>query len=1389
MQALRAQIRHLSRFDVIGHAAVPTVVLQGETGTGKGLVARVIHDSGPRARGPFLEVNCAAIPETLLEAELFGFAAGAFTDARRAKPGLFEAATGGTLFLDEIDALPLPLQAKLLTVIEARLVRRLGAVHERPVDVKLIVATQVPLSEQVPAGRFRPDLYHRLAVVVLTLPPLRARGEDILVLARALLQHYGAVHGVGLQRLSEAAAAWLLAYRWPGNVRELSHLIARVVLLDPAAVIEAESLARLSLPLPEPVAPAAPVHTPETDHRRDDTERIAQALRQTRGNVVQAAHLLGMSRGGLRYRMQRLGLGRSSGTTIPPPTAVVPGRVTPHPALTPGLGEGAPLESPVGWEPKPVAVLAIEATWPERGYIAGAHYEPWTAATRWQQCMAEKVAGFGGGILQGSPTLLLVAFGLPRTLEQLPQRAVQAALAIRHLATEGQEAMPEWAAPVVRLAVHLGTLLVEGEADEPPERWLAVGETLAVPVRLLGHAAPGELLVSAPIGRLLAGWAEVQARPLPLGAGQSDQSIAYSVGGLLRCTAQAAWLGTRPWSPFLGRERELATLRAVLAQVESGRGQVVGIVGEPGMGKSRLLEEWRQHLSAHGVASLVGDCLSYGNTTPYLPVLDLLRAHCGITPADGVHAIVEKVHAGLRAVGMAPATDTPYLLYLLGVPAETEHLVGISPETLKAKTFEALQQLSLHRSQRHPLLIAVENLHWIDPTSEEFFASLVDRLPGHAILFLTTYRPGYRPPWMDKSYSTQITLPPLSAQDSLQIVLGVLQRDTIPASLAQAVHTKAQGNPFFLEELAQTLADQGVLEAGARGQPPFPTPAAIDIQLPPTVQAVLGARMDRLAPAEKSLLQCAAVIGMDVPVELLQTIAEPSEVALQQALAHLQAVEFLYETRRMPDCAYTFKHALTREVAYESLGPARRRALHAHIVAALEARTGERVHEQVERLAHHALRGEVWDKALTYIRQAGEKALVRSAHREAVGYFEQALGVLPHLPETRATREQAIDLQLALRNALFPSGDFGRLLACLREAEALATALDDTRRLAQVSIFISNHFFTMGTYDQAIIAGQRALTLTMAGADDVQHALANRYLGVVYKAQGNYRRALACFGQAAAFFTGARRHERFGQLLLPAVFSRAALAGCHAELGQFAEGRAFGDEGLQIAEAVAHPASLMFAIWGRGLVDLAQGNVPCALPLLERALDLCQEADLPTYFPRMAAAVGAAYILEGRIADAVRLLTQALEQSTAADRVLFETLCRLGLGEAQERAGHLEEAHAHAERALMLARAHQEQSNQAYALRLLGAITARRGPATRDQAGEYYHQALALAEELGMRPLQAHCQRGLGTLYAKAGQVEQARMALSTAIMLYRVMDMAFWLRQAEAALGQTGNA
>jgi tetratricopeptide (TPR) repeat protein len=794
--------------------------------------------------------------------------------------------------------------------------------------------------------------------------------------------------------------------------------------------------------------------------------------------------------------------------------------------------------------------------------------------------------------------------------------------------------------------------------------------------------------------------------------------------------------------------------------------------------------------------------VSYGKATPYFPVIELLRHYGHVEEHDDLRTIRAKVTGQVLTLDEALQETIPALLALLdALPADSPFLT-LDPPQRRQRTLEALKRVLLRESQAQPLLLVFEDLHWIDTETQALLDRLVESLPTARLLLLVNYRPEYQHGWGSKTYYTQLRLDPLPPASADKVLQALLGDDPSLAPLKPLLIARTEGNPFFLEESVRTLVETGVLvgEPGAyrlaphvgaapRGRPEVGNhrglPLPIDIHMPATVQAVLAARIDRLPPEEKRLLQTAAVIGTEVPLPLLQAIAELSEDALHRGLAHLQAAEFLYETRLFPEREYTFKHALTHEVAYSSLLQERRRVLHARIVDALETLSGERVAEQVERLAQHALRGEVWDKAVSYCRQAGQKAMARPAYREAVGSFEQALSALAHLPETRDTCEQAIDLRLALRGALRPLGDFGRILTCLREAEALAVALDDPHRLGQVSSFLSLHFFLRGAYDHAIAAAQRALALATTSGEVVLHALVNQRLGIAYQAQGDYGRAIDCFGQTVASLDGPRRRERFGQLTLPAVFSRAYLARCYAELGTFAEGHALGDEGFRIAETVAHPPSLMQASWGIGLLALRQGDLPGALPLLERAVGICHETDSPALFPNMAAALGAAYTLGGRVTDAVPLLTQAMEQSAATESVYFQALCRLSLGEAQMLAGHLEEAHALAERTLAQARERQERGNQTYALRLLGDIAARREPPESPPAEAYYRQALALATELGMRPLQAHCHLGLGTLYAKIAQRAQARTELSAAIDLYRAMEMTFWLPQAEAALAR----
>jgi tetratricopeptide (TPR) repeat protein len=522
-------------------------------------------------------------------------------------------------------------------------------------------------------------------------------------------------------------------------------------------------------------------------------------------------------------------------------------------------------------------------------------------------------------------------------------------------------------------------------------------------------------------------------------------------------------------------------------------------------------------------------------------------------------------------------------------------------------------------------------------------------------------------------------------------------------------------------------------------------------------------------------------------VPLLQAIVDLSEEELYTHLGHLQTAEFLYETGSPSASAYTFKHALTQEVAYGSLLQERRRALHARIVEALETLYADRLVEQTERLAHHAWRGERWDKAIAYFRQAGGKAMARSANREAGMCFEQALEALRHLPESHDTVAQAIDLRLDLRNALHALGESARMFAILREAERLAETLDDHQRLAAISNHLSNYFMWMGAPDRAVEASQRALMHAMACGDVTSQVVIRFNLAWAYVTMGNYGRAIDLNRSIAEFVKDDVRSGRASGGGFMSVLCRNVLAWMLAELGAFAEGLVYGEEGIRLAETSEHPGSLARIYNGVGQLSLRKGDLPQAIAMLEQAWHFCQVAHIALFAPVIAGNLGSAYALCGRVAEALPLLEHAVAQAASMGHMGQQAYRLVQLSEGYLLAGRSEEASDLAAHACELARLHQERGNQAYALRLLGDVAAYREPPESALAEAHYRQALALAEALGMRPLQAHCHLGLGTLYAKTGQAEQAGAELAAAIDLYRAMDMTFWLPQAEAVLAQVG--
>jgi class 3 adenylate cyclase/tetratricopeptide (TPR) repeat protein len=997
--------------------------------------------------------------------------------------------------------------------------------------------------------------------------------------------------------------------------------------------------------------------------------------------------------------------------------------------------------------------------------------------------MIEAVHRYEGTVNQVMGDGIMALFGAPIAHEDHAVRACYAALRMQETVTRYGDAMQRsHGVPVqIRVGLNAGEVVVRAIDSSLHMDYTAVGQTTHLAARLEQMAKPGSVLTTGETLRLAAGFVQVNALGPASVKGLADRVEVFELIGAGSTRTRMQTFATRRLTRFVGRQAELETLRQALERAGTSHGEVVTVIGEPGVGKTRLVYEFTHSHHTHNWFVLESSSVSYGKATAYLPVRDLLKAYFQLDDRDDGRTIREKLTGKLLTLDAALGPTLPAFLTLLDVPVEDRHWQDLDPAQRRQRTLEAIKGLLLRESQVQPLLLVVENLHWIDAETQAVLDSLIERLPTARLLLLVNYRPEYQHGWGSKTYYTQLRLDPLPTTSAEELLQALLGDDSSLVPLTRLLIERTEGNPFFLEESVRALVETGVL-VGERGAYRLAKPLE-SMQVTATVQAVLAARIDRLPPEEKRLLQTAAVIGTEVPFALLQAIGELSEEELRRGLGHLQAAEFVYETSLFPELAYTFKHALTHEVAYSSLVQERRRALHARIVEASERLYADRLTEQAERLAQHAVRGEVWDKAVAYCRQAGTKALARSAFREVVGCSEQAFAALRHLPESRATQEQAIDLRLDLRNALWALGELRQMLDHLREAATLAEALGDQPRLGRVSAFMCRYLREMGDHDSAVESGQHALAVAATLGDFAMQVMAQHFLGVAYHALGDYRRAMGVLRSNVESLTGDLIRESFGLLGHPAVNSRSWLVRCLAELGAFPEGVAYGEEAVRIAEAVDHPHSLILAYLGVGFLSLRQRDLSRAIPVLERGLDLCRVFNIQLWFPETAAALGCAYALAGRVTEALPLLEQA-EQSGAAMGQMGGHALRVGyLSEAYLLAGRMQEAVQLAGRTLDLARAHKERGHQTWALRLLGEIAAHQDPTEIEPAEAHYQQALSLAEELGMRPLMAHCHLGLGTLSAKTSQREQARAELSTAIEQYRAMEMTFWLPQAEAML------
>jgi tetratricopeptide (TPR) repeat protein len=805
----------------------------------------------------------------------------------------------------------------------------------------------------------------------------------------------------------------------------------------------------------------------------------------------------------------------------------------------------------------------------------------------------------------------------------------------------------------------------------------------------------------------------------------------------------------------------------------------------PQGGKSRLFYEFIRSHRTRGWLVLESVSESYGKATAYLPVIDLLKSYFRIEPRDDARTITEKVGGKVLMLDRTLEDTIPAVLALLDTLPEDSPFRALEPPDRRRRTLQAIKALLLRESRVQPLVLVFEDLHWIDSETQAILDGLLDSLPAAPILLLVNYRPEYQHGWGSRTCYRQLRIDPLGGESADELLRALLGADPSLDALKPLLLERTQGNPFFLEESVRGLLEVGAL-AGERGTHRLTHPVTA-LQVPASVQALLASRIDRLAAEDKQLLETASAIGKDVPYPLLAAVAGEEEGALQQRLGRLQGAEFLYETRLFPEAEYTFKHALTHEVAYTGLVQERRRAVHAGVVEAIERIHAGRLEEQIEALAHHTFRAEQWGPAVRLLRQAGSRARERSANREAASLYEQALAALSHLREDQQRPQDALEIWASLRGALLLVADFRSVLSRLPAMEAVAATLGDQKWLGRIMAWRSECLRVGGDHAAAAAAGERARVILRSQDDALPElATASFQLGLTYHAQGRFRNAVQLLAEAGAALRAAPYDQqlRTPDTRLPNVLGWQAY--CLARLGEFDEAVARGTEAVALAESpgfVTSPVAVINALWGLGGAYVMRGEVSRAIPLLERGRAISLEHEVVLLLGWYSSTLGYSYALQGRIAEALPLVEGAVAHLQAIGRVTQVARQRCILAEVHLLGGRPADARRVVEEALAGARRYREQGNEAEALRILGECAAAGAAPDGATTQESLDQALALADELEMQPLAAHCHLGLGKLYRRTGQRDQAQAHLTFATTMYREMGMTYWLEQAEAEL------
>jgi len=658
------------------------------------------------------------------------------------------------------------------------------------------------------------------------------------------------------------------------------------------------------------------------------------------------------------------------------------------------------------------------------------------------QILMDNIHRFEGTINQFTGDGVMALFGAPVAHEDHAQRACHAALAIqKDLSAYRAKLKQTYHLDfLMRIGINSGPVVVGSIGDDLRMDYTAIGNTTNLASRMETMAEPGTILVSASTHKLARDFFEFRSIGAVKIKGLTASQEAFELVKTSEVGTRFAASVAKGLTPFVGRRNSMSMLMSVYQNLQAGSGQVVGIVGEAGVGKSRLLLEFIDSLDDEEFTYLEGRCLHYGSSVSYLPVLDILKSYFGIKDDDKEAEIKEKLKRTLDALDENLQTGLAPFEELLSVKVDSAEFTALDPQQKRERTFEAIRNLFVRISQDRPLIIAVEDLHWIDRTSEDFLDYLIGWLTNCKIMLLLMYRQEYTHYWGSKSYYTQVGLTQLSTASSIQLIQAILEGDEIDTDIKELILARASGNPLFIEEFTNALLENGIIRCEKHCY--ILDGKASDIDVPDTIQGLIAARIDRLEDNIKRTMQVASVIGRDFAYRVLKSITGMHE-ELKTYLLNLQGLEFIYEKRLFPELEYIFKHAIIQEVTYFSLLTARRKELHRRVGEAMEEHFGERLNEYSNIIGEHFLRGEDWERAYVHLNRAGDTAIRLYAHAEARTHFTNCLQALEHMEDTEKKVRRQVDAIIKLTVSSWLTNPADVLLKRLNEAERLLASLSD----------------------------------------------------------------------------------------------------------------------------------------------------------------------------------------------------------------------------------------------------------------------------------------------------------------------------------------------------------